>query len=66
MLEDSQHYFQKASDVLDLSKNIREILLTPIRVIKVEIVTEGDKDNLQHHMGYRGQHNKARGPLKGG
>jgi len=66
MLEDSHHYFQKASDVLDLSQNLREILLTPIRVVKVEIVTEGDKGNLQHHMGYRVQHNKARGPLKGG
>jgi len=66
MLEESHHYFQKASDVLDLSHNLREILLTPFRVVKVEIVTEGDKGDLQHHMGYRVQHNKARGPLKGG
>ena len=66
MLEDSHYYFQKASDVLDLSQNLREILLTPIRVVKVEIVTEGDKGNLLHHMGYRVQHNKARGPMKGG
>jgi glutamate dehydrogenase (NAD(P)+) len=66
MLEDSHHYFQKASDVLDLSQNLREILLTPIRVVKVELVTEGDKGDLQHHLGYRVQHNKARGPYKGG
>ncbi len=66
MLEDSHYYFQKASDVLGLSQNLREILLTPIRVVKVEIVTEGDKGNLLHHMGYRVQHNKARGPMKGG
>jgi len=40
MLEDSHHYFQKASDVLDLSQNLREILLTPFRVVKVERVSE--------------------------
>ena len=34
MLEESHHYFQKASDVLDLSHNLREILLTPFRVVK--------------------------------
>ena len=66
MLEESHHYFQKASDVLDLSHNLREILLTPFRVVKVELVTEGDNGSLHHHMGYRVQHNKARGPLKGG
>ena len=66
MLEETHHYFRKASDVLDLSEKVREILLTPIRVVKVELVTESDNGELQHHMGYRVQHNKARGPLKGG
>lgn len=66
MLEESHHYFQKASDVLDLSQNLREILLAPFRVVKVEIVTEADNGDLKHHMGYRVQHNKSRGPLKGG
>ena len=66
MLAASHHYFQKASDVLDLSENLRTILLTPFRVVKVEVVTENDKGELQHHMGYRVQHNRARGPMKGG
>lgn len=34
MMEESHHYFQKASDVLDLSKHLREIILTPFRVVK--------------------------------
>jgi glutamate dehydrogenase (NAD(P)+) len=66
MLEESHHYFQKASDDLDLSEQLRDILLTPIRVVKVELVTEDDNGCLKHHMGYRVQHNKARGPFKGG
>jgi len=66
MLEHSHHYFNKAADVLGLSDNVREILITPRRVVKVEIVTEGDDGRLIHHVGYRAQHNNARGPYKGG
>ena len=42
MLEESHFYFHKAADILGLSAKLREILLSPMRVIKVEIVTEGD------------------------
>ena len=66
MLEEAQYYFQKAADVLNLSDRIREILWTPIRVVKVDLVVDDDEGRLQHYMGYRVQHNKARGPMKGG
>ena len=66
MLEDSHYYFNKAADVLDLSDDIREILLTPRRVVKVEIVTEDDNGGLTHYRGFRTQHNNSRGPYKGG
>ena len=66
MLEHSHYYFNKASDVLDLSDHIREILITPRRVVKVEIVTEDDEGELLHYVGFRTQHNNARGPYKGG
>ena len=66
MLEESHVYFHKAADVLGLSDKLREILLSPFRVVKVEVITEGDDGKLQHHFGYRVQHNKARGPMKGG
>ena len=45
---------------------MRTILITPRRVVKVEIVTEGDDGLLQHHLGFRVQHNDSRGPFKGG
>jgi glutamate dehydrogenase (NAD(P)+) len=66
MLEESHYYFNQAADVLDLSDNFRRIALTPFRVVKVEIVTEDDQGQLMHHIGYRVQHNPARGPMKGG
>ena len=66
MLEASHHYFHKAATVLDLSVKIRDILLTPRRVVKVEIVTETDDGKLLKHLGFRVQHNSARGPMKGG
>ncbi|MBW2402808.1 MAG: glutamate dehydrogenase [Deltaproteobacteria bacterium] len=66
MLEDSHYYFNKAADVLGLGDHIREILITPRRVVKVEIVTEDDAGELIHCVGFRTQHNDARGPYKGG
>jgi glutamate dehydrogenase (NAD(P)+) len=66
MLDDSYFYFNKASDVLGLSDRVREILITPRRVVKVEVVTEDDAGELSHYVGYRTQHNNARGPYKGG
>ncbi|MEM9378708.1 MAG: Glu/Leu/Phe/Val dehydrogenase dimerization domain-containing protein [Planctomycetota bacterium] len=66
MLELVDHYFRKAADSLDLSDKVREILLSPLRTVKVKIVTECDDGRLLHHHGYRVQHNNARGPMKGG
>jgi glutamate dehydrogenase (NAD(P)+) len=66
MLEESHFYFTKAADQLGLTDRVRTILLTPNRVVKVEIVTESDSGELLHHFGYRVQHNRARGPAKGG
>ncbi|MHC4109147.1 MAG: Glu/Leu/Phe/Val dehydrogenase dimerization domain-containing protein, partial [Planctomycetota bacterium] len=66
MLEESHYYFNKAADVLDLSDRVRDILLTPRRVVKVELVTEDDQGRILHHLGFRVQHNNTRGPFKGG
>jgi glutamate dehydrogenase (NAD(P)+) len=66
MLNTVNLFFNRAADHLDLSQQLREILLTPRRVVRVEIVTESDAGGLHHHLGYRVQHNAARGPMKGG
>ncbi len=66
MLEDSHRYFYEAASLLGLSDRVREILLAPRRVVKVEIVIENDAGQLTHNIGYRVQHSNARGPFKGG
>ena len=66
MLADAHYYFNKAADVLGLSDNVRTILLTPKRSVKVEIVIEGEDGELHSYTGFRVQHNAARGPMKGG
>lgn len=66
MLKEGHYYFNKAADVLQLPDRIRRILLAPDRVVKVEIITEADDGKLLQHEGFRVQHNKDRGPYKGG
>jgi len=66
MLEDSHYYFEKAADVLKLSARLREIIWTPMRSVKVDLVIDDDEGRLQHYQGFRVQHNNARGPMKGG
>jgi glutamate dehydrogenase (NAD(P)+) len=66
MLEESRYYFQKAAKALDLSDKTQKILLTPYRVVKVEVVTDGHDGEWLHHVGYRVQHDNSRGPMKGG
>ena len=66
MLEASHRYFHRAADVLHLPPKVREVLLSPNRVVKVEIVEEADDGQLMHFTGFRVQHNNARGPFKGG
>ena len=66
MLEASHRYFHQAADLLDLAPKVRDVLLSPNRVVKVEIVEEADDGQLMHFTGFRVQHNSARGPCKGG
>ena len=66
MLEMVDKYFHKAADCLDLSTKVRQILLAPLRILKVKLVIEGDDGELKQHFGFRVQHNNARGPMKGG
>lgn len=66
MLQESHYYFNKAADILNLSDKVKDILITPKRVVKVEIVSEGMDGSIMHHLGYRVQHDDSRGPMKGG
>lgn len=61
-----QLYFDKAADELELSDSLRTRLAMPEREITVQLPVEMDDGRLVCFMGYRVQHNRARGPMKGG
>jgi glutamate dehydrogenase (NAD(P)+) len=64
--EATQIYFDRAADQLDLSESMRRLLLTAKREVQVQIPIERDSGELATLIGYRVQHNDARGPMKGG
>jgi glutamate dehydrogenase (NAD(P)+) len=61
-----QMYFHRAADELDLPDNIRTLLIRARREVQVQIPVEMDSGELHSFIGYRVQHNRARGPMKGG
>lgn len=64
--EATRIYFDRAANELDLSESIRRLLLTAKREVQVQIPVELDSGELATYIGYRVQHNDARGPMKGG
>lgn len=65
LLENVQHYFNRAADKLELDEKVRKVLSEPDRLVVVNIPMRAGGE-LQVFQGYRVQHNNARGPYKGG
>ncbi len=61
-----QHYFNRAADQLELDESMRTLLLTSKREVQVQVPVRMENGELQTLLGYRVQHNNARGPMKGG
>lgn len=59
-------YFDRAAALMGLSKNMQRLLLTPERELKVQVALERDNGEIATFIGYRVQHDSARGPMKGG
>src|SRR5690606_5402858 len=59
-------YFDRAADHMDMSESMRELLLTAKREVSVQIAVELDSGDFATYIGYRVQHDAARGPMKGG
>ena len=64
--ESTRLYFERAADRLKLPESLRKLLLTPKREVQVQIPVEMDDGRLETFIGYRVQHDDARGPMKGG
>jgi glutamate dehydrogenase (NAD(P)+) len=65
-LDTTLRYFKAASKVMDLGDRVEKFLTTPRREISVQVTVEMDDGRLETFVGYRIQHNNARGPMKGG
>jgi glutamate dehydrogenase (NAD(P)+) len=61
-----QMYFHRAADQLELGESLRTVLIRAEREVQVQIPVEMDNGELRSLIGYRVQHNRARGPMKGG
>jgi len=57
---------ERATEKLNVEKHIVEMLKKPQRVIEVTIPVKKDNGDVEIFVGYRVQHNNARGPYKGG
>jgi len=64
--ETVRRYFDDAADVMGISSNMRTLLSTPLREVKVQVAMEMDNGQIATYIGYRMQHDNARGPMKGG
>jgi glutamate dehydrogenase (NAD(P)+) len=59
-------YFDRAADEIELAPSLRTLLVMSRREVQVQIPIELDNGEFHCFIGYRVQHNKARGPMKGG
>lgn len=60
------HNFDLAAAKLQLTDELRQLIKTPDRELRVELPIIMDDGKLNTFIGYRVQHNNARGPNKGG
>jgi hypothetical protein len=58
--------FIRASRLLGLNTRVERQLMIPKREVKVECTIARDDGTLGTYIGYRVQHDDARGPMKGG
>ncbi len=64
--ETAEYYFDQSARLMGLSDNMQKLLLTPERQVKVQVPIELDNGEIATYIGFRTQHNQAKGPYKGG
>ncbi|MCC9600891.1 glutamate dehydrogenase [Stieleria sp. JC731] len=62
----TRRFFHRAADHLDIDSAVREAMLMPQREVQVQVSIERDDGSLANFVGFRVQHDKSRGPMKGG
>ncbi len=64
--ENALKQLEKAANIMNLDKNIHEILKQPDRVLTVAVPVRMDSGEVKVFSGFRSQYNNALGPYKGG
>jgi glutamate dehydrogenase (NAD(P)+) len=64
--EITHNQFEAAADLLGLEPAMRKRLSIPFREVSVQVPVLMDDGHVEIYLGYRVQHNGARGPTKGG
>ena len=64
--EEVNYYFRRAARIMDVSSHVERMLVTPFREVKVDVSITLDSGELGTFIGYRVQHDRSRGPMKGG
>ena len=64
--ENTNRLFDRGADAIDLPDDERLLLKTPFREVQVEVPVRMSSGEIEVFLGYRVQHNTARGPMKGG
>ena len=64
--ESVTYYFDQACERLAVRDEVRNLICTPDREMRVEVPVRMDNGDLEVFIGYRIQHNGYRGPYKGG
>ena len=65
-LESVNQYFDEAAELLHLKDDLYPVLKSSYREVQVQVPVRMDDGRLETFVGYRVQHNGARGPYKGG
>jgi glutamate dehydrogenase (NAD(P)+) len=65
-VQEVNYYFRKAAKIMDLSSSVERMLVNPYREVKVDASITLDNGELANFTGYRVQHDRSRGPMKGG
>jgi glutamate dehydrogenase (NAD(P)+) len=65
-VQEVNYYFRKAARLMDLSSSVERMLVNPYREVKVDCSITLDNGELANFTGYRVQHDRTRGPMKGG
>ncbi len=62
----AQQQFDHVADLLGLNEDVAQMLRQPMREFHFQIPVRLDNGHIKTFLGYRVQHNDARGPAKGG